>query len=210
MWAPSEDGIFSVSSFFMVLPNSNNSQRRLDFLWKTKAPPRVLVFGWLALRASILTMDNLSRCRVILINDCPLCLSAKESVDHLLLNCKFAQHLWTSTLGCFGCSWVPSQSILELFEAWKFQFQSKRGKILWRSSFLVNIWAIWKERNRRCFEGCLSPPLVVAAKACFLAATWVFILPEFWGVPMEAILFKWREAILPLTFWFFFLGSPPV
>ena len=56
VWAASNDGVlFLVSLFFLVLSNIDNYQRRFDFLWKTKAPPRVLAFGWLALQGSILT-----------------------------------------------------------------------------------------------------------------------------------------------------------
>ena len=179
VWAASKDVVFSVSSFFGVLSNTHNSHNWFDYLWKTKAPPRVLAFGWLALRGNILTMDNLRRHGVVLINACPLCLSAEETVDHLLLNCSFTQAIWTSTMDCFGCNWVFPRSILELFDAWKFGFQSKRGRLLWRSSFVANIWAVWKERNRRCFEDCSFPLVVVAMRARFLAASWVSVLPEF-------------------------------
>ena len=55
VWAASKDGVLLVSSFFVVLSNSHNSHNWFDYIWKTKAPPRVLAFGWLALRGSILT-----------------------------------------------------------------------------------------------------------------------------------------------------------
>eukprot|EP00268_Persea_americana_P054181 TRINITY_DN6183_c0_g1_i3.p1 TRINITY_DN6183_c0_g1~~TRINITY_DN6183_c0_g1_i3.p1 ORF type:complete len:183 (+),score=26.84 TRINITY_DN6183_c0_g1_i3:67-549(+) len=55
VWVASKDGVFSVSSFFMVMSNGHNSHNWFDYLWKTNAPPKVLAFGWLALQGSILT-----------------------------------------------------------------------------------------------------------------------------------------------------------
>ena len=56
VWDTSKDSVFLVTSFFVVLSNTHNSHNWFDYLWKTKAPPRVLAFGWLALRGSILTI----------------------------------------------------------------------------------------------------------------------------------------------------------
>lgn len=44
-WVPSKDGSFSVASF-ADNPSFNNSYpRQLNFLWKLKVPPRVIIFG---------------------------------------------------------------------------------------------------------------------------------------------------------------------
>lgn len=60
-------------------------------IWKYKAPPRVVIFGWLVFQKGILTMDNLRRRGKLVVNDCPMCLRDEEMVNHLLLNFKFAQ-----------------------------------------------------------------------------------------------------------------------
>ena len=52
-----------------------------------KAPPRGIAFGWTALLGGILTMDNLKRRLVVIVNACLMCLAGEESIDHLLLNC---------------------------------------------------------------------------------------------------------------------------
>lgn len=61
----------------------------LSTLWKIKASPRVIAFGWTALLGGILTMDNLRKRHQVLVNACPMCL-AEESIDHLLLNSKMS------------------------------------------------------------------------------------------------------------------------
>ena len=100
-------------------------------LWKFKAPPRILVFGWLALRNRILTMDNLRRRGMVVVDGFPLCLKDEEFVDHLLLRCNFAYRMWTVVLGWFGCSWVLPNSLLDLFEAWSGPSLAPRGKEMW-------------------------------------------------------------------------------
>lgn len=105
-------GSFSVSSFYSTLVVNRVSTNPIATIWKPKAAPRVLAFGWLALRGRILIMDNLWR-RVIVVNACPMCLE-DESIDHLLLNWKIAQCFWNAVFGWFGSSWVLSKSFLDL------------------------------------------------------------------------------------------------
>lgn len=90
VWRASRDGVFSVSSFFSAIISSSPSPSPLSSIWALKAPPRVIAFGWIALRGEILTMDNLHRRKKIIVNACPMCL-ADEAVDHLLLRCRVAQ-----------------------------------------------------------------------------------------------------------------------
>lgn len=94
-WIPSKDDVFMVAPFAGDLSSITTSSRQLDFLWKSKVLPRVLNL-WLVLRGSILSMDNLRRRNMIIINACPLCLSGEESVDHVLMNCLMAHQVWTS------------------------------------------------------------------------------------------------------------------
>ena len=74
VWMASKDGRFSVTSFFMALSNSRREKSAVSSIWKLKAPPRVVIFGWLALRKRILTMDDLKRRGRIVVNGCPMCL----------------------------------------------------------------------------------------------------------------------------------------
>lgn len=85
--------------------------RKLHYVWKSKGPPGKTAFGWVALHGTILTMDNLWWQKVIVFNACPMYLGAEETMDHLLLKCKFSQEIWKSSLRDVNCSWV--------LEAWK-------------------------------------------------------------------------------------------
>lgn len=81
-----------MAAFFEPLSSCPPSDRQWELLWKTTAPG-VLVFAWLVLKGSILTMDNLRRRNMIMVNACPLCLAAEETMDHRLLNCWVAKEI---------------------------------------------------------------------------------------------------------------------
>ena len=102
VWITSTNGMFSVAYLFLSMTREAMvSHPQMATQWRIKAPPRVIAFGWSALLGGILTMDNLRRRRVLVVNACPMCLSDEESIDHLLLNCKTAQYISKVTLGWF-------------------------------------------------------------------------------------------------------------
>lgn len=54
---------------------------------------------------------------MIVVNTYPLCLTAEESIDYLLLNCESAREIWNSILSSFEGSWVLPKHIYDLFDA---------------------------------------------------------------------------------------------
>lgn len=100
------DGAFFVASFFSILRDVSPSLAPFGNVWKSKAPPRVSAFAWLAISGAILKMDNLHKHNITIVNGCLMCLHDAETVDHLLLHCEVAQFLWNSILSWFDCSWV--------------------------------------------------------------------------------------------------------
>lgn len=49
-------------------------------------------------------MDNLRRHGMVVVNAFPLCMSAEESADHLMLNCTVAYQIWATILNWFDDS----------------------------------------------------------------------------------------------------------
>eukprot|EP00268_Persea_americana_P059494 TRINITY_DN73049_c0_g1_i1.p1 TRINITY_DN73049_c0_g1~~TRINITY_DN73049_c0_g1_i1.p1 ORF type:complete len:112 (-),score=16.12 TRINITY_DN73049_c0_g1_i1:45-380(-) len=94
VWEGSVDGSFSVKSLFHVLDRESMNPSPSAAIGKLKAPPRVEAFARLALSGCILTMDNLRKHKIILVNGCLMCLRDAESMDHLL-SCDFACFLWS-------------------------------------------------------------------------------------------------------------------
>lgn len=67
-WNASKNGSLSVSSFLAAISRRGITKSFVVSLWKIKAPRRVVIFGWLALWKSIITMDNLRRRGRIVVN----------------------------------------------------------------------------------------------------------------------------------------------
>ena len=88
-------------------------------------------------------------------NRCFLCKDDSETVDHLLLHCKVARALWEVAFSCLGVCWVASDSLKNHLLAWESLFGRKVRKKYKGGGLISHVimWCIWRERNRRAFEG---------------------------------------------------------
>jgi hypothetical protein len=150
-WLPSSKGVFEVKTFYRVLSPPGSPHFPWKGIWRTKAPPRVAFFAWTAAWGKILTMDNLRRRGMVVVNRCWLCESDGESVDHLLLHCGTARALWNAFFDRFGLCWVMPCSVKELLASW-WSSDRSRSAVVWKMVPLCIMWCIWSERNNRCFE----------------------------------------------------------
>ena len=116
-WKLTPNGVFDVLSFY----NSLFAPPTFPFLWKciwsNKVTKRVSL--WTAVQDSILTIDNLVKRNLSLVNWCCLCRCNGETVDHLLLHCKFAHALWSELFLMFGLQWVMPRMVVSLLFAWE-------------------------------------------------------------------------------------------
>lgn len=74
-------------------------------------------FLWTVARDSILTIDNLVKRNLSLVNWCCLCRCNGETMDHLLLHCKFAHALWSEVFLMFGLQRVMPRTVVSLLFA---------------------------------------------------------------------------------------------
>jgi len=121
-WVSSKKCLFKVKSFFS-LACSRGSRFPWKSVWRTQAPSRAAFFG------KILTMNNLRKRYVIVINRCYMCKKTGESVDHLLLHCDVASTLWSSLFNHFGMSWVMPIRVIDLFACWWSSRRPKRAAV---------------------------------------------------------------------------------
>jgi hypothetical protein len=59
-----------------------------------KTSSRVAFFVWTVTVGKILTLDNLWKRNVMVMEWCYVCKHCGESIDHLLLHCEVATELW--------------------------------------------------------------------------------------------------------------------
>jgi hypothetical protein len=84
-------------------------------VWRTQAPLRAAFFAWSAALGKILTVDNLRKRHIIIVDRCCLCKRDGESMNHLLLHYDVAYALWTNIFNRFGMSWVMPRRVIDLF-----------------------------------------------------------------------------------------------
>ena len=81
-------------------------------VWNPAVPQKIGVFTWETSWGKVLTMDQLKRRGLTLVNRCVMCEEDEETIDHLLIHCKRAKMLWDLFLSIVGISWVFPHSVL--------------------------------------------------------------------------------------------------
>ena len=74
-------------------------------VWNPVVPPKIGVYAWEATWGQVLTLDQLKRSGMTLVNRCFMCKEDEENIDHLLIHCKSAKMLWNlfcQSLGLVG------------------------------------------------------------------------------------------------------------
>ena len=97
-WFPSSSRGFSVKYFLLVLSNFSYSTSfyLTHFLWKSRAPFKIITFDWLVAHKKTNTNDMLQMrkpFKALTPDWCILCRSSK-AVDHLFLHCLITLALW--------------------------------------------------------------------------------------------------------------------
>ena len=117
-----------------------------------KIPSRVAFFVWTADWGKCLTINNLRKGNVWILDLCYMCKCNGESIDHLFLHCPVAMDLWPMVLGLFGGSQVMPKSVVGLLACWQRWFGHHRNGHIWIIVPHCLMWCLWRERNSRCFE----------------------------------------------------------
>lgn len=92
VWSQRSNGFFDVHSYDDALRGHNEEY----FPWN------VIFFSWTTTLGRILTVDNLIKRKVIIVDWCCMCKRTGETVDHILLHCDVARELWLFVFSLFG------------------------------------------------------------------------------------------------------------
>jgi hypothetical protein len=97
---------FEVKSFYKALHPNIDSPFPWKSIWRIKIPLRLvfltwtaslgkMVFlTWTASLGKILTLDNLCKCHIIVIDWCCMCKKSGKTSDHLRFHCDVLRELW--------------------------------------------------------------------------------------------------------------------
>ena len=90
IWQLNRSGVFNMCSFYTSLLAAPLVSFPWKSIWYVKVPKRVAFFLRTGARGGLLTIDNLVKKKLPLVNWCCFCQCEEETVDHLLIHCKYA------------------------------------------------------------------------------------------------------------------------
>ena len=118
-----------------------------SFPWKPKVPSRVAYFVWTVALGNILTVDNIWKQEILILDCYCMCKRNGELVDHLLIHCALASDLWFMIFILFGIHWAMPKMVMELLACWKGKSGRHRNGAIWMVVLCCLMWCIWRERN---------------------------------------------------------------
>jgi hypothetical protein len=132
-------------------------------IWKAKIPYKIKIFLWLVEKRAILTKGNLIRRKWQGEPSCYFC-DSEEDRDHLLFQCPVAS--WGIIALWLGTDLIPNSCD----QYWEWAKKHSPGSTLEHTFGLAAVcWAIWKARNRACFEKkYVKHPAEIIIHACAL------------------------------------------
>jgi hypothetical protein len=167
-WSLSSKGLFTVRSMYNAL-TSNDSGPYHKKVWKSKIPAKIQIFLWLVLNNAILTKDNMIKRKWQGNPACYFC-DQNESASHLLFHCNIAKAVWATFVTCIGANDIPSS--IDRCWLW-FEKWLPGGKKFHTLGIVAICWAMWKARNKLCFEGkSVQNPISIVCHACALMCHW--------------------------------------
>ncbi len=152
-WKLSHGRKFEVKSFYKELTQVDQFPFPWKSIGKVKVPTRVAFFTWIAALGKILTIDNLRKRKVLILDWCCMCKSGGESVNHLLLHCPITRDLWDMVFTLFGVCWVMPKGVEDLLACWAGRFGKGEAASIGKIIPHCLMWNIWCERNARTFTG---------------------------------------------------------
>ena len=152
-WRPARRKSFQVHSYYSTLIQPTRNSFPWSSVWKSKVPTRVAFFSWTAALDRILTIDNLRKRQVLVIDWYCMCKSNGESVNHLLLHCPIAQKLWNLIFILFRTSWVMPRGVEDLFACWTGTMGNSESGAIWKAVPHCLMWCLWRKRNSQTFSG---------------------------------------------------------
>jgi len=116
---------------------------------RSKGVSTAMVFGWRALLDRLLSRANLERTSVgVGCNLCLLCNKEVETIQHLFITCKVAQHLWIKCDNWLGITSVTSNDVKCHFCGFSINKVSTKVNKVSKGMWLTLVKEIWTHRNR--------------------------------------------------------------
>ena len=136
-------------------------------IWRSNVPPRVAFFSWTSTVEKVLTIGNLWKRCIVVIDWCYMCKDSGETVYHLLLNCGVRNLVVWSSMGY----------ALDFFSSWQSRFCGVWYLVCLEFNGLC-YKEFWIYFNARSFEG-RERTILDLKKLLFFSFFWSLCLIGF-------------------------------
>jgi hypothetical protein len=103
---------------------------------------------------------------------CPFC-PQFESRKHLFFDCPVARCVWGVIATCFGTTYIPGN--IQQYKTWVQKLLPRVGGIH-HFGFAAISWALWKCRNKACFDKKIirhpAEVIIVHVLLCHIGQVW--------------------------------------
>ncbi|XP_071697302.1 uncharacterized protein [Rutidosis leptorrhynchoides] len=133
IWSASSEGDYSVADAVRILVQTIfvDPPTWPKVIWGNNVPSKVMVFHRLAIRNSHPVYDVLTKRHILpssQFNLCIWCLEEVETVNHLLLHCKWVFKIWSALFSWWNLVWVIPASIEDFSFDWFYGMGIKASK----------------------------------------------------------------------------------
>jgi len=155
VWGVEAAEKFTVNSAYECLAKQTRGTQQASFelVWKAKAFPNVLTTTWRILIDRLPTKEGLSRRGVLMDTTvCVLCKIKEESCQHLFIDCKYAQLVWSLYLQWLGFEFVQHNDLKSHFVSFHCAQASSKQNLVWKGIWAAIVRSIWDQRNSIVFN----------------------------------------------------------
>ncbi|XP_010462868.1 PREDICTED: uncharacterized protein LOC109125019 [Camelina sativa] len=134
-------------------------------VWKLDVPPKVQHFFWQIASGTLPVLERLAyrgiRCDTL----CKRCGAAPETINHALFECPRSLDVWELSLVSLVPDGFPFASIYANldFIFWRAASQSGDSDVANRLPWIL--WTLWKDRNKKVFQGLQAEPTEILHQA---------------------------------------------
>jgi len=154
-WTSAPDGHLTSKLAFSSLFGNGLRVPWAALLWNSYIPPTRAFITWRLLHNKIPTHENLRKRGCAIVSICCFCLKQAESSSHIFLDCSITSRLWDWFSKGIDIPLDHSSCVNLLLGS--MGRGSKMVQQLLNSAIIHTIWAIWIERNQRCFHDKQQP-----------------------------------------------------
>uniref|UniRef100_A0A2N9I4W7 Reverse transcriptase domain-containing protein n=1 Tax=Fagus sylvatica TaxID=28930 RepID=A0A2N9I4W7_FAGSY len=175
IWSETRNGMYSVKSAYHLLmeakqrneaSESSNTSRERDLwkgIWEASVPQKIKLFIWKACKGILPTKLNLFRKKVSNSFTCEFCDEEPESVEHVLVECQFAQEVWGLSPIVNVQQWPSFQNFADVVTHGLQVLNFPDVEIMFTIA-----WRLWLARNDRIWENHNTLARDICSQAGFL------------------------------------------